>query len=341
MHKKLLFICILTAFTILIPASVFANGLPAKEPKGQYGLVPDKNSNISVNSETIEFNVGENCSSSEITVTYELINNEKRKKSTYIAFFIPYDVQTSDNLTAALNGKNLNIDMSKRFNYDSVSFELKETAREAVFAAKLDPESKNTLQIKYMQISGEEQPYDSDFYFPVKQFYYYLAPAKSWASYKDLRITINIPKNYNLLNSDKFIYEGISDNKKKYTAHFENIPRDILWVKLNNGGIFGLNTKKDIRLLIFITIFTAGLLFGLFIRLQAVRKARPAVITAYFSVIIILLTFISPYHGILLHVSGARDFTIYILLSLVINIAGIAVPSLCFRYYFSRFNKPG
>lgn len=91
-----------------------------------------------------------------------------------------------------------------------------------LFDIEMPANSKNELSVTYNQSAGLDRHKTKSYTYIYD---YFLEPAKYWKSFKDLSITVKIPKGYKITKSSLALSET-KDKKGIYRGYFETIPKE-------------------------------------------------------------------------------------------------------------------
>ena len=249
----------------------FCNGAPSKlTPGTSADTIPVKDNSLIIDNEEIIIDNIKNSryksKSLRFQIMYHIRNNSINNESYLIAFPIDNN-RLLKNLKVLYNDQTINyeirddIDYYSTFNVDrKYTLGGERIPKVILFKIFIKPNESGRLFVTYRTNGGLM---DDKHKHP---FLYYLQPAKYWSSFKNITITINIPKHYDLISD--FEFKQISNNNifvNKYIYTNNELPKNDLYFELHS------NDKNYILISIISLVFILFILMIIRYRLSKKR----------------------------------------------------------------------
>lgn len=265
----------ITAAVILLfmlgPTAISANGGPMYEPADGHGLLRlDEGTNVSLVREKVSFTIKNEANKydrqADVSIQYELKNNNKFQKDIDVLFLTPtrevltvtegdkriessltndaktlnWHAGTKMTVTDPVSGKELRI-----HSYGDSSNETTGTR----FYLSFEPNETKRIDIHYTELGGM---YDKGVISTIFSRLYYLTPAKFWEGKPQVELEVN------LNNPDLSFHSNLPMEKTgpaTYYASFKDLPGEEWYFSYTNPGrlLFPTNIESEHNLLILLT----------------------------------------------------------------------------------------
>ncbi len=270
---------------LAVPVPAYANAAPAvflPEPGGL--VVPTTTPDVRIDREVLHFDLTDTRGSALVRASYELANLADRPVSLDLLFVAP----GGEDFSVVLDGRTLPVSATTgvampeawtvNLAIDPVSGEEYRTvtpavsARPKTWAFRLDLPARGggKLEATYRARYGTDRARQE---YMVRMVEYVLGPAKNWAGFGTLEVTILAPSDFAVASVPAIPRAENTGQTVRYSAIFQGVPADVLRI----STIFGLATAppdpvRDNRHLIALALSVlAACLVGLVSWLAASR----------------------------------------------------------------------
>lgn len=240
-------------------------------------IVPNAETKIEVESEELLFDFRPPSPSESlpfVTAVYHLKNKLPNDEQLMVAFLY---LGKTTNLSAAWNGKDISInpaDVNYPLNWSppngletlltpenkwfnptngeiySTKIIYPEGTHASLIPLTIQANSGGELAVHFLQSYSAcdkcNNPSEKIFHFT-----YLLSPARYWASFRNLTVTVIGPADYDLSSEPNLISKGIENGFPVYSSHFSNLPEGEFYFSIKKKG----ESPAQIPISVWITIF--------------------------------------------------------------------------------------